>query len=52
MYSTYTITNFELKYDIAKISSPIKGHIYAVPIWDLPEEEHVIMDSYKIELYQ
>ena len=50
-YATYTITNFELKYDIAKISSPIKGHIYAVPFWELPEEEHM-MDSYKIELYQ
>lgn len=50
-YATYTITNFELKYDIAKISSPIKGHIYAVPVWDLSEEGY-IMDSYKIELYQ
>ena len=30
--ATYTITNFELTYDIAKVKVPIKGHICAIPI--------------------
>ena len=30
--ATYTITKFELTYDIAKVKVPIKGHICAIPI--------------------
>lgn len=50
MYSTYTITNFELKYNISRISKPITMHIYAARIKETDGKE-IIDGNNKVELY-
>lgn len=46
----YKITKFGLGYNINRISSPIKGHIYAAPVAEWNGKEIIII-SEKIELF-
>lgn len=46
----YKITKFGLGYNINRISSPIKGHIYAAPVEEWNGKEIIII-SEKIELF-
>lgn len=46
----YKITKFGLGYNINRISSPIKGHIYAAPVEEWNGKE-IIISSEKIKLF-